>query len=74
MNNTLKTNLQSYKLREVADILKLSPRTLYKYVHEGKLKGYKIPNGLRFTEDDIKEFISLSRARATRITSKDEKK
>lgn len=74
MSNGLKKNLQTYRLKEVADILKLSQRTVYQYVRQGKLKGYKLPNGWRFTENDILEFMALHKAKASHITSKTEKK
>jgi|AntRauTorcE11898_2_1112593.scaffolds.fasta_scaffold07446_2 excisionase family DNA binding protein len=57
-------DLQGYRLKEVADFLQLSPRTVYKYLKEGKLKGYKLPSGWRFTKKAILEFITLHEARA----------
>jgi excisionase family DNA binding protein len=74
MIHTKPSPIQTYTLREVAEYLQLSQRTLYQYVHQGKLKGYKFPSGWRFTEKDVMEFITLHQARATRITTKTEKK
>ena len=73
MNHRKPSLIQTYTLKEVAEFLQLSPRTLYQYIHQGKLKAYKLPSGWRFTEKDVLEFITLHQARATRITNKTEK-
>ena len=58
-------NLQGYTINEVAQFLKLSPRTIYHYVKTGQLKGYKISRGWRFREERINEFITKLEMRAT---------
>ena len=66
-----KQSLKMYALKDVADLLGLSVRTVYQYVHEGKLKGYKLPGGWRFYESDVIAFIALYKARATQLNVKD---
>ena len=50
--------LTVYTLEEVADILKLSKRTVYTYVHEGKLPASKIGAYWRITEEQLREFLN----------------
>ncbi len=47
-----------YTLNEVADALKLTRRTLYTYIKQGKLKAVKIGKYWRVSEADLREFIS----------------
>ena len=42
---------------QVLEILKVSRRTLYRYVEKGSLRTYKFGRDLRFKESDIKAFI-----------------
>ena len=50
--------IEVYTLEEVADILKLSKRTVYTYVHEGKLPASKIGAYWRITEEQLREFLN----------------
>jgi len=52
------TDLTLYTLAEVAEILKVTRRTLYTYVKEGKLKAVKIGKYWRVSEAALREFIS----------------
>jgi PTS system nitrogen regulatory IIA component len=52
---------------EVAAILKLSESTIYKYAEKGKIQSIKIGSNLRFTEEQIQQFLSLN----TQITKSD---
>lgn len=52
------TEIILYTLEEVAEILKLTRRTLYTYIKEGKLQAVKIGKYWRVSEADLKEFIS----------------
>jgi excisionase family DNA binding protein len=47
-----------YTLAEVAEILRVTRRTLYAYIKEGKLKAVKIGKYWRVSEADLREFIS----------------
>lgn len=49
--------IKVYTLDEVADILKLTRRTMYSYVKEGKLKASKIGKYWRVSEKALNEFI-----------------
>ena len=61
-----KNKLQGYTINEVAQFLKLSPRTIYSYAKSGQLKGYKISRGWRFKEEHIQEFIIRHEMKATK--------
>lgn len=47
-----------YTLDEVADILKVTKRTLYTYVKEGKLPAVKMGKYWRVSADALQGFIS----------------
>lgn len=49
--------LEHYSVKEIADLLKVSPRTIYKYVLNGMLKGYKIAEKWRFSKEQIDTFL-----------------
>lgn len=52
------TEIKLYTLEEVADILKISRRTLYTYVKTGKLHAVKIGKHWRVSHDVMEAFIS----------------
>lgn len=54
------TEIKVYNLKEVAEILKVTPRTIQRYLKAKKLKGVKI-GGWKFSEDNIKEFLNNGR-------------
>ena len=45
-------------VKQVAEMLSLTPRTIYKYIKSGKLKAYKIGYVWRIYEQDLEEFIN----------------
>ena len=47
-----------YTPEEVADILKLSRRTIYTYIKEGKLQAFKIGKRWRINEEALKKIAS----------------
>ena len=49
--------LKLYTLREVEKILKVTQRTLYTYIHEGKLKATKMGKYWRVKHTDMQDFI-----------------
>ncbi len=51
------SDLKTYTLKEVADILKVTRRSIYNYIKGGKLKAVKIGREWRVTEDALKEFL-----------------
>lgn len=50
--------VKTYTLEEVAEILHLTRRTIYGYVHSGALKAVKIGRGWRVTEAALQDFLS----------------
>jgi excisionase family DNA binding protein len=53
-------------LKEVADYLKLTERTLYRLTQDGKLPGFKVGNSWRFRLRDIDAWIEDRKAAARR--------
>lgn len=51
-------NSKLYKLDEVANILKITRRTLYDYIKEGKIKAVKMGKCWRVTHEDLQKCIS----------------
>lgn len=51
-------DIKVYTLDEVADILKVTKRTLYNYVKEGKLQAFKMGKYWRITDDKLQAFLS----------------
>ncbi len=48
-------------IKEVADYLKLTERTLYRLVQEGKIPGFKVGNSWRFKRVDIERWIEAQK-------------
>ena len=46
-----------YTPEEIAEILKVEPDTIRRYLRDGKLKGFKVGNHWRIKEEDLQEFI-----------------
>lgn len=44
-------------IKEVAEKLDVSTRTINRYIKEGKLTAYKVGNKWRFTPEEIQRFI-----------------
>lgn len=57
---------QILTLREVADYLKLTERTLYRLSQEGRLPGFKVGNSWRFRLRDIEAWIEAQKAAVRR--------
>jgi len=54
----MQLNDRFYKSPEVAKILGVSLRTLYRYMESGKIKSIRLPSGRhRFTKEQIEEFL-----------------
>lgn len=52
------SDIRVYTLDEVAEILQLTKRTLYTYVHTGKLKAVKVGKYWRVSSENLQEFIN----------------
>ncbi len=59
-------------IREVADYLKITERTLYRLVQEGKLPAFKVGNSWRFRREDLERWISDQQSRGTEPTREDD--
>lgn len=53
-----KEPIRVYTLDEVAEALKITRRTLYTYVKDGKLKAVKIGREWRVSEAALQDFIN----------------
>lgn len=51
-------DIKVFTLDEVADILKVTKRTLYNYVKAGKLPAVKVGKYWRVSEESLQAFIS----------------
>ena len=51
--------------QEVADLLKVSKSTIYDLIRRGEIQSYKVGRKVRFTEEDVKKYIDLSRESQT---------
>lgn len=49
--------IKVYTLDEVADILKVTKRTIYNYLKAGTLPAVKMGKSYRVTEENLREFI-----------------
>lgn len=49
-----------YPIREVAEMLKVTPTTIQGYIKKGILPARKVGGAYHVTEDNLKEFISGS--------------
>lgn len=52
------TDIKVYTLNEVSEILKVTRRTLYNYVREGKLQAVKVGKYWRVTDSNLRSFIA----------------
>lgn len=52
------TDLKVYTLDEVADILKVTKRTLYNYIKAGELPAIKMGKYWRVTQENLQSFVS----------------
>lgn len=55
--------LQIYTATEVCALLKVSRRTLYRYISEGKINTFRAGMEYRFTQEDIEEYIAKTRGK-----------
>ena len=47
--------------QEVADLLQVSKSTIYDLIRRDEIRSYKVGRKVRFTEEDVKEYIARSR-------------
>lgn len=56
--------MKVYTLEELVDLLKVTKRTLYNYIKEGKLKAVKMGKYWRVTQKQLDAFLNDGEAKA----------
>lgn len=54
--------MKIYTTDEVADLLRIDPATVRRWVAAGRLGGFKAGRNWRVTEEDLQRFIQANRA------------
>lgn len=52
------SNQNALSAQDVADMLAVSKSTVYNMIRSGEISSYKVGRKVRFTEDDVKDYIS----------------
>jgi excisionase family DNA binding protein len=52
--------LKLYRIKDISEMLRVTPRTVINYIQTGKLKGTKIGGGWRIKAEDFQYFTGLS--------------
>ena len=60
-----------YTLSEIAEKLKVSYRTVYRWVQARELAAYKLKGEYRITERDLKEFLEARRTTRSELLKSD---
>ena len=53
--------IQWLSTAEAAKFLGITPRTLYRFIDEGQIPGYRFGRVIRLKQDDVEAFIEASR-------------
>lgn len=55
------------KINDIADLLQVSRRTIYDWIHVGFIPHYRFPKGIRFREVEIERWLKkrLKKGRST---------
>lgn len=51
------TDIKVYTTEETLEVLKVTQRTLYRYIKAGQIKAIKLGREYRITEDALKDFL-----------------
>lgn len=57
----MSTPIQWLSTAEAAKYLGITPRTLYRFIDEGQIPGYRFGRVIRLKQDDVDVFIDASR-------------
>ena len=57
----MSTPIQWLSTAEAAKYLGITPRTLYRFIDEGQIPGYRSGRVIRLKHDDVERFIEASR-------------
>jgi excisionase family DNA binding protein len=58
---TMPAPIQWLSTAEAARYLGITPRTLYRFIDEGQIAGYRFGRVIRLKQDDVDAFIEASR-------------
>lgn len=61
MNNQEKAATQFYTIEEIAQLLKVSYLTVFRWVKAGKLSAYKVGKQYRIDVQDLNKFLEKSK-------------
>ncbi len=53
--------MKLYTIDEVAEYLRVTRRTIYRYIEQGKLPAYRVGDSWRFSDEDISEYLKKNR-------------
>lgn len=56
-------NKEFYLVEELAERLRVSNMTIYRYIKAGKLQAYKIGKEFRITEQEFDKFLSKAKTK-----------
>lgn len=57
----MSTPIQWLSTAEAAKFLGITPRTLYRFIDEGQIPGYRFGRVIRLKQEDVEAFIEASR-------------
>jgi excisionase family DNA binding protein len=57
----MSTPIQWLSTAAAAKFLGITPRTLYRFIDEGQIPGYRFGRVIRLKQDDVEAFIEASR-------------
>ena len=58
---SMSSSIQWLSTAEAARYLGITPRTLYRFIDEGQIAGYRFGRVIRLKQDDVDKFIEASR-------------
>ena len=58
---SMSSPIQWLSTAEAAKFLGITPRTLYRFIDEGQIPGYRFGRVIRLKQDDVEAFIEASR-------------
>ena len=58
---SMSTPIHWLSTAEAAKYLGITPRTLYRFIDEGQIAGYRFGRVIRLKQDDVDQFIEASR-------------
>jgi excisionase family DNA binding protein len=61
-----------YSLEEVAQILRISERTVTREIRAGKIRAFKAGRALRFTPEAVQEYIKNQEVKPEDVSDEDE--